>query len=887
MKKIFIIISLFTMQNIYANPFSSFANAVGTLISKNEAENFIKYRTSDEYNSFFSGVVTNSNELKSLYEQYQQFNNNWKTLTVSKYNQQVPELNAKLEKPIAFARMYDFVDYLINRSGAYIDPPAKAKMASEFLSGVVGRVQEARCRPKAPIMADKEIANKTIKYKEYLFLSEDCSQKLRDFLNNQQTNIDNFFGFASSATQEATQETEQTAEPQEKGRNGLGKLREQCEQNVTPACATLAATLYVSSKNRTLVSMQYGKGYTTALPVFDTELELKLSKCKDAKNFDQTICAPVIQEITTAWNQVDEKQDLELYPNPLSYLSQNEDILEKALTDQDFKRQVLFENYESYKDIDSVFSQIYSMACALDPSFRLRVSPVARANFLEQELISGNNSVTNFAKGKIAKIQEKIKKMLTSDKLIIASIAKAASENAKIPSFDNEFLPPLHIGTYIQDWDALSTQMVKKDDQNVPITDLLSSENPYVKIIVTPADSQPSDEVNAPIPVDYDAIYAILTKICMSILGSEYLKIEKMIKDAVASQDKNKVDQTIKSLSQDTNIQDTDNKKDSTKDSRAFRDLPSGEYNKLRQLALIFLTNIHVLLLDELEKKRGNQGSFHIVAQQIKSAFTQQIIFLARFIFSLKEKNFEASDLSASTFSDVFADAFLMPIYPLERTNIPNQATLVDAAGTNMYSLYTSYLLGSIYGIVALQDNWNVMMDNRGAKNRMLGNFAKEFGVEARVNLEWIVQSAVKATLDLLPIPKPPVITSIVVTAVSTILLAGPQYIYKGLKSTCWFNKDKCINKSLKHVNLTRPLEVRITEFLESVQSGLITMIKRQNPNATSQEFDRLMPTLFVLKNDDIAKFKEAYEQQKPISSVFALIEKLTKDTKTYYQNLY
>ncbi|CAO4838223.1 MAG: hypothetical protein CNLJKLNK_00065 [Holosporales bacterium] len=869
MKKIFIIISLIAAQKTYADALSSISGALGNLISKKEDENFIKYRTSDEYNSFFSRVVTSSNELKSLYEQYQQFNSSWKTLTVSKYNQQVPELNAKLEKPIAFARMYDFVDYLINRSGAYIDPPAKAKMTSEFLSGVVGGAQQARCRPKAPIMADKEIANKTIKYKEYLFLSEDCSQKLKEFLTSQQTNIDKFFGFASSATQE----TEQTPESQEKERNSLGKLREQCEQSVTPACATLAATLYVSAKNRTLVSMQYGKGYTTALPVFDTELELKLSKCKDAKNFDQTICAPVIQEITTAWNQVDEKQDLELYPNPLSYLSQNEDILEKALTDQDFKRQVLFENYEEYKDIDSVFSQIYSMACALDPSFRLRVSPVARANFLEQELISGNNKVTNFAKGKIAKIQERIKKMLESDKTIIASIAKAASENAKVPTFENEFLPPLHIATYIQDWDKLSTQMVKKGDDNVPITDLLLSENPYVS------------ETKA--PVDYDGIYAILTKICMSILGSEYLKVEKMIKDAVASQDKNKVDQTIKSLSQDTNIQDTDDKKDSKKESRAFRYLPSGEYNKLRQLALIFLTNIHVLLLDELEKKRGNQGSFHSVAQQIKSAFTQQITVLARFIFSLKEKNFEASDLSASTFSDAFAQAFLMPIYPLERTNIPNQATLVDAAGTNMYSLYTSYLLGSIYGIVALQDNWNVMMDNRGAKNRMLGNFVKEFGVEASVNLEWVVQGAVKATLDLLPIPKPPVITSIAVTAVSTILLAGPQYIYKGLKSTCRFNKDKCINKSLKQVNLTRPLEVRITEFLESVQSGLINMIKRQNPNATSQEFDRLMPTLFVLKNDDIAKFKEAYEQQKPISSVSALIEKLTNDTKTYYQNLY
>lgn len=743
-------------------------------------------------------------------------------------------------------------------------------MASEFLSGVVSGKQLARCRPKAPILAEAEIAKGTIKYKEYLFLSEDCSQKLREFLSSQQDNINKFLGFASSATQATVKITEQ----QEKERTALGKLRQQCEQNVTPNCAILAGTLYVAAKNRTIVTMQYGKGYTTALPTLTPELEENLSKCKNIKDFNQAICTPVIQEITAAWNQVDEKQDLELYPNPISYLSEHPQVLEKTLTDQDFKRQVMFENYESYKDIDSVFSQVYSMACALDPSFRLRVSPLAHANFLEQELIAGNNSVTNFAKDKIAQVQERAKKMQEEDKAVLGSIGKIASKNAKLASFENEFLPPLHISTYIQDWDALSTQMVQKDNQEVPITDLLSSENPYV-----------TDEK---IPADWDAIYGILSKICMSILGTEYLKIEKMIKDAVASEDKNKVDQTIKNLMQDINAADPadSNKKESTKDSRAFRYLPSGEYNKLRQLALIFLTNIHVLLLDDLEKKRGNQGSFHIVAKQIESAFAKQLTFLARFIFSLKEKSFEASDLSASAFSDVFAEAFLMPIYPLDRTMIPNQATLIDATGTNIYSLYASYLLGSIYGVVALQDNWNVLMDNRGSKNRLLGNFVKEYGVEASVNIEWVVQGAVKATLDMLPIPKPPVLTSVAVTAVSTILLAGPQYIYKAMKSTCSFNKDKCIKTTLKEVSLTRPLEVRITEFLESVQSGLINMIKQQNPNATSQEFDRLMPTLFVLKNDDIAKFKESYVTQKPLSSVLDLIEKLTKDTKTYYQKL-
>lgn len=132
MKKICLILSLIGGQSVYGDALSSISSAFGNLMSKKESETFIKYRTSAEYSKFFSIGITSSNELKAVYEQYQQFNNNWKMLSVSKYNQQVPDLNAKLEKPITFARMYDVVDYLINKSGAYIAPPPKQKWHLNF-----------------------------------------------------------------------------------------------------------------------------------------------------------------------------------------------------------------------------------------------------------------------------------------------------------------------------------------------------------------------------------------------------------------------------------------------------------------------------------------------------------------------------------------------------------------------------------------------------------------------------------------------------------------------------------------------------------------------------------------------------------------------------------
>lgn len=878
MKKVvfFSCVLLTGLSLIKAGPFDSLSlkvtSAIGGIGSKKENEQFIKYRNSPVYSGYFAGAITSSQEFKAVYDMSVSFLKQWTPMNISTLNIQVSDLNAKQEQPILFARMYDLISYLVNSGAVPLDPKVKEFMKNEILSGTEkingNLVINKRCSPKYPSGAEKEIKDGTIKFKEYLFLTAECSKKIMDALKSQEANINSFLGYAVVSKPVDPNEIQAL---QVKERTPIGSLREKCKNaaTITPDCAGIVASILYSTQARPLIGMQYGNGYLSAQTSLTPELKQKLTTCARKETFNPMTCGALISEVISAWDEVDVDHDSDLYPNPLSYLAEHSPVLELALTAEDFRRQVLFENYESYKNIDAVFGDVYAMACTFDPSYRLRVSPLARATFLEQELAFSSTGILKAAKENLQKIQS----LSQSDSLLLSKVGKAASENLTVKSDENKLLPPVSIYRYIKNWDHLSKVMIKDKSAS----DLLMGENSVQKNILA--------EHNANIEIDYSAIYAIISKICISVLGPEYLKAESDITKALETQDRQSFDQTLKNVSAEIN--QPQSTAASTKDSRAFRYLPSNEYNKLRQVCLVMLTNIHVLLLDEKDQLRGKKGSFSIVADQIRLALPKQLAFFSLYLFALKEKKYDASDLSTSSFANIFAEYFLMPIYPLvQDENMPNQATLIDAMGTNMYSLYSSYLLGSIQGVVDTTNTVNMVLDNRSQKNRLVGNFSQQYGAEAGVSLEYTVQGAVKAALDILPVPKPPIITSAVVSGITTLLISGPQWAYKALKNTCRFNKDKCVSKTVKNVNLTRPLDVRLTEFLMAIEISLGAYLKSQNlPQGNDPvALRRLMPTLYILERDD-----KTFQQQQvntPVGNVKELINQLIQNTKAYYDSL-
>lgn len=854
-----------------ANPFSSIKDkafsVAGGVTQKKEYDEFVKYRNHPLFSTYFNFPITSVQEFKDVLDQYANQLKNWNAGTVYTLNEQVPTLRASVEEPRLFARTYSLLEFMLKQG---FQGGLERTRTSAFLK---------QCQLKSTATAEREIKEgKDFQASEYLFLSVNCSREAHSILTTEQKNINAFLSYAlkpQSQTSNSNISLPITDKPEEKALNNspLFLLRQKCAANITPDCSTIVRSIYYHIDQHPLTLMLYGKGLNYPTILLDQETTNLFRACSNSKNFTDPRCQQFAQKIAQTWQTLDPEQKFDLTPNPQSYFLSHEEIFNKTFSESDFKAQVAFDNYNGYKSIDDIFNHLYAMSCSLDVTFRMRLSPLENASFVEQQIASSNSKLAQNARSAISSVSDKIQSLSRSNSTIVSKIGNTGenllSTNSSLNITENEdiFLAPHFINYYIQDWAKL-----KDKDIQISSTETIKFEN-LVKGL-KPVSKKILKDHGITVDVDYATLFGVLSKICISILGPEYLKAEDDISKALQEQNEKMFENSINDVV--TQLKSEPSKKD----SRAFRYLPSNEYNKLKQIALIILTNIHVLLLDDRLKKQGKENPFQIVADQIRQAFEKQLTFFVRYVYALKLEKYDANSLSMSPFNASFIESFIKCIYPISESDL---STLVDADGTNMYSLYSSYLVGSIYGVIDDTGERNITLDNRSAKNKFIGDFKKTFGLEAELSIKSALKGGINTALQAL-IPIPPVLTSVIASGATTALMAGPEEIYRIMRNSCRFNKDKCIAMTLKKVDLTRPLDTRITEFLMAFGNGLQNQIKTNDKAPRIRKFDPIMPTLFVLENQDRVKSDGA--KTLPLNQPHDILQALILRTNNYYESL-
>ncbi|CAO5677792.1 MAG: hypothetical protein HEEMFOPI_01176 [Holosporales bacterium] len=869
----------------------SFTSAIGGLSSKNENKGFAKYKNNPLYVSFFSQNVTN--DAREIYDAYKKLLKDWPT-SYALHNKNIPNLNATEDQPLVFARMYNFMVYIADEKSSFpIQADARNYIKSEILDGYAmenGKYKLSpsgkpilvkKCSPLNTISLDASVNEKDIQYGPYLFLSAECSKKIIDFLNKQSANLASFFGYAFKPE-----------------RTRIGKIREKCEKAVTPDCSILIRELYQASEKRPYVAMLLGKGLEYSRIVISPELNKQLYPCSQDSLFAQNmgVCTQTIQSLLSVWNRLDRKEDPDLYPDPVVYMEKNG--AGDAISFEERKRAIEFESFESYKDMISVFREVYGIATVLDTTFRIRVSHESDGEFifLKQEAALRNELKEKQSSEELQKDQSvfaKAKQTIAQKaKDGVNFIAKEALVDKDPDESTDGAILPLKSLFYIKNLNDIMTKMVTVVSKN--------KEGEQKKVIDLLVGSEPFDVEKYPdvkIEVDEAKILTVLAKICMSILGPEYLKAESMLEKALEEQDQAALQETLKQVSVDLNEKSSEQGESggtlSEKGAKGFKNIPTAEYNKLRQVALALLTSIHVLLLDEMDQRKGQQGSFFIVAKQVRALFSQQITFFARYIFSIKTGSYCSSDLSTSFFTETFSKIFLEPFYPLVVNKIPNQSTLIDPQGGNLYSLFSIYLLGSIQGIPEITDQHNILMENRHEGRRLLGNLSKEQG--GKTTLEFWTEGALKAMYNALPIPHPPLFGSVMALLGRIAIHSTVGKVFEKMKESCMFNKDKC-PKNIKDIRFNKTLVMHVTEFLIAMKTSLKGFFDKSGQAIDQKSLDRLMPTLYIMTQDDLKDKNETVgdihdqrvvEKSSSPSSIDALLSLMISNTRNYYKTTF
>lgn len=653
----------------------------------------------------------------------------------------------------------------------------------------------------------------------------------------------------------------------------LFALTSTCQKNIVTEkagaeCVKLLSVLKGAIANRHFTPMMYGPSTVPLTIQPSDDIMHTINRCE--KNIGQPECSIFLKNLLTAWRAIDPKNKKDIAPAPVLYLQKNPHILDKLLSADELEQEIAYFNFTEYTTAEDVFLHLYSITCALDPSYRMRLSQKDKTLF-EKEIAASNSKIAKALKDKLGKFSKKITENLGET----SNIGRTISEKIDINNAAEEYLIPASIELYIQNFKkAQQIQVAGENNTTVLLSDLLQGPMPLYAIKI------PKD---ASIKINYNALYAVVSKICISILGPEYLKAEEAIRNATSTDDQEKL---LRELSE---MSETFDGKGSTKAPKAYRDIPANEYNKLRQLAFALLTNIHILLLDEYlrEHNQNQQNQFTQIAAQIKDALPKQFKFLTEYFFALQDQKYDA--LAMQFIANDYSEAFLDPIYPTRlEALVIDRPTLLDGQGTNMYSLYTSYILASVEGVLEL-NNTHLVMENRSLGGRLKGSVAAMYGADIERGIQTVVSGAIKTTLDLLPIPKPPIVTGAIATGLSMTLVAGPSLIYKSMHNSCTFNKKKCPKEFVQKTGMERTLLVRITDFLSAMNMSLKSFIRDENPNQVDERererlYSRLMPSLYLLENDQLAR-----ESRAPIVRIKdlpSLINALIDRTTNYYQSL-
>jgi hypothetical protein len=653
----------------------------------------------------------------------------------------------------------------------------------------------------------------------------------------------------------------------------LFALTSSCKNNLIAGkagteCAKLVSVVKGAIANRNFTPMMYSSSIVPVKIEPSNDIVHALSICET--NIDQPECRAFLNNLLSTWRAIDPKNQKDIVPAPVLYLQQNPHILEKLLSTAELKQEIAYFNFTEYTTAEDVFLHLYSIACALDPSYRMRLSQKDRTHF-EKEIAASNSKIAKALKDKLTNFSKTITEKFGET----SNIGKTISQTIDVKNPAEEYLIPASIELYIENFRALqSIQVNAKNNTPSMLADLVQGPRPLYPTKIPKG---------ASININYNAIYAVVSKICISILGPEYLKAEEAIHNATSTEDQEKL---LKEL---TEMSESFDGQNSTKAPKAYRGIPANEYNKLRQLAFALLTNMHILLLDEHLRahNQNEQNQFSQIAQQIKDALPKQFKFLTEYFFALQDQKYDA--LSMQFIANDYSEAFLDPVYPTSlEALVIDRPTLLDGQGTNMYSLYTSYILASVQGVLEL-NNTQLVMENRSLGGRLKGSVAAMYGADIERGIQTVVSGAIKTTLDLLPIPKPPIVTGAIATGLSMALVAGPSLIYKSIHNSCAFNKKKCPKEFVQKMGMERTLLIRITEFLAAMNMSLKIFIRDENPNQVDENekertYSRLMPSLYLLENDQLAR-----ERRAPVvhaKDLPSLINALIDRTIQYYQSL-
>ncbi|MDP2193649.1 MAG: hypothetical protein Q8K36_03910, partial [Alphaproteobacteria bacterium] len=665
----------------------------------------------------------------------------------------IPELR-NLDANFAYpARCYGVVEFIASPQGA----AWQLKVNDDFR---INRIKQT-CRP--PLDVPKGERGKNLNVEPYLFLPSRCSADIDAVFSL----IENGIKEKKEAEKKALENTALEGEwdtvndldniVSAANESSLYTVASACEVGlekgiVNENCQKMILLLKGAADNQQVIAYLYHPYPTPGLS-FSGTLYQDLETCAARPSSEK--CVPMLNNILSQWRVLDEKMKRDIAPSPIAFLRQNTKVLEKMLTLDDYEQQIAYFNFEGYQEAQDIFLHIYSMACAMDPSFRIRLLQEDRT-LIEQELAATSQGVAQSTKSALTDVSRSISATFKSD----TASPKEIADRLNINHEKEKFLAPAHIPLYIKNYDDLKKIIESQSPAGFDITvaDLLAGQKQYIS-------SKLGKEY--PLHINYNVMYGVLSKICMAILGPEYLKLEESIRKATSAADQKKIIADISNMSQSF-----------AQDSKgsapiAFKNVPTNEYNKLRQIALCILTNIHIILLDDHFKKinGGKMNQFSILADQIKQAFPDQLKFLSRFFFKLKRQDYKA--LSILTIGKEFADAFLTPIYPtnlFENVKI-DRATLLDGQGKNIYSLYASFVLGSIQGILDINES-SMSFEDRSFSGRLASSVATMYGADIERGIEGVLAGAINTTLNLLPIPKPPIITGAVVTGLSMALVA-------------------------------------------------------------------------------------------------------------------
>ncbi|MDC0344984.1 hypothetical protein OAN22_02410 [Alphaproteobacteria bacterium] len=856
-------------------------------LSKEGAE-LSRFYKDPKFSQYFPAGLAAENFDSSL-NRCVQFKERWKNPTFrSQLELQVPGIKTKEGEVIYPARCYSVTKELGEKKGVKF---SDQKNYEDFIG---------KCRPDMAAREGSPVKKDQVS--PYFLLPSSCGQFLTPLVSQMRDHVprdllaqaeEKVPGVVHAPKSSPLQELAQTCrEDMAKGSYG------------TP-CKTLMYFLKEGVDNRQLAPHMYGKQYqfykiNPTVPLRDamnmcakSELEARVTS-KDTEEDDwvdidledetkvEKKCIGTMNTVLSAWEKVDPTFQENLIPTPARWLQEKSSVLASIVNKNELDQQVMYFSYDDYKTSEGAFMSMYSMACALDPSYRLRLAQKDKT-LIEQELAGSNARIAKYFKAGAGKFSEAVREKF-------GEAGEGVANRIDVDEQDREFLRPVSVGAFVHDFDAL--EKIKTTDESIAGVRLNVAEILSGARAVTPG--RIPDGIK--FKINMNAIYAVLSKICISILGPDYLDAEEKIRE-LAAKDPTEFQKKLGEISDDFSSP-------SNKASAAYANLPTNEYNKLRQVALSVLTNIHLLLVEAhlREHNDGKINQFSLVADELKSALGEQLKFLTEYFYGIHDDDLDA--LGLPFIGDDYAEAFLDPIFPqnldkvavdrafsgplpqdVERPTV-DRSTLLSGRGDNIYSLYANFLLASTEGFYKEENVKKVNFDNRDLKGRLVGSVKRMYGGDIERAVQAGAKAAIGLALNLLPIPAPPAITGGIATGLSMVLTKGPLMIMGAVRDSCRFNKDKCPKDYVDQIGLERTLLVRVTEFLTSLGRSMNDLTEATEEgkdfyDEKNRKYSRMMPTLYMLESKILADEKQA--KIRNVSNFEDMIQKMKERTADYY----